>query len=723
MPELKNGVYHYSQVETSKLIKQELTANFKGVKFSVKKNRSTWSTYLSVRWEDGPSKHHVEAFLEQFREGRNTTRDSMSDYAGHVSAEPVYYKGKACQFDVGGYDGLPSCDRTVSEDFITIIGRYMASHYGNLDYQEVNGQMQFVYTGSDSYMNSRSEWNTRAWRMYQYVDANLLPGTTTATPDSVALTQYKGNDILSIPTTGKPFNIGRKKAQCLHDHRDQLAAFVAGNHDGLTLSEYKGHMILELPDIRLGQSKAQATLDHFEALSAFVHEADELPATESPAPPELPADFFTLFDRPAQAAKLRELASGLDDNIHDKLNPATADQNWTRRRASIIDSMKQDAHQLQRVQAILNALADEVEKEYPFLNMLNNPEAYSIALRLALYSIKHRSEIETLVTYGSLPRFPSDHARRMARLGITTNQLFQNLRRALFGMIEQVDIGESETEKSLNSLYNKVLGQQPPGFFPTPDSVVDMMLTRANIRAGNTVLEPSAGLGHIADKVRQEHPDNPLTLRETHWTMCEYLKLNGYENVQHCDTLAKNTLHGTFDRILMNPPFEKLADIEHVQHAYKLLNTGGILVAIMSAGPFFRDIDKAQEFRDWLDDLGADYEPLPEGTFLDSKRPTGVRTYIVTIARPDNDTPPPADPEPTDESEPPSTTIPQLICVDCGVSMTDEENCTHGHSKTCKNCMKSVTAFTTILQSLADLTPKHREELKTLLGIRTISLN
>ena len=84
----------------------------------------------------------------------------------------------------------------------------------------------------------------------------------------------------------------------------------------------------------------------------------------------------------------------------------------------------------------------------------------------------------------------------------------------------------------------------------------------------------------------------------------------------------------------MNPPFENFQDVEHVKHAFSLLNPGGKIVAIMSESPFFRSDKKAQQFRDWLDDLGGTSKKLPDKSFMASERPTGVNSRLVVIEKP-----------------------------------------------------------------------------------------
>ena len=79
----------------------------------------------------------------------------------------------------------------------------------------------------------------------------------------------------------------------------------------------------------------------------------------------------------------------------------------------------------------------------------------------------------------------------------------------------------------------------------------------------------------------------------------------------------------------MNPPFENGQDIDHVRHAFGMLRPGGILVAIMSPGPFFRSDRKAAAFREWFDAMGGERRDLPAGAFRESG--TGVATVLVTV--------------------------------------------------------------------------------------------
>ena len=95
-----------------------------------------------------------------------------------------------------------------------------------------------------------------------------------------------------------------------------------------------------------------------------------------------------------------------------------------------------------------------------------------------------------------------------------------------------------------------------------------------------------------------------MSVIEINPTLRDLLETKGY-NVVDCDFLEHT---GEYDRIVMNPPFEKGQDIDHVRHAYELLKPGGKLVAIMSEGSFYRGDKKATEFREWLEEVGGTSE-------------------------------------------------------------------------------------------------------------------
>jgi hypothetical protein len=135
--------------------------------------------------------------------------------------------------------------------------------------------------------------------------------------------------------------------------------------------------------------------------------------------------------------------------------------------------------------------------------------------------------------------------------------------------------------------------------FYTPPDLAAHLVELADIGPGIDVLEPSAGIGNIADEliktgcdlsVIEIRPDSQLILQQKGYNLIggDFLKYTGQQ----------------FYRIVMNPPFTRQQDIDHVTHAWNLLKPSGRLVAIMSASVLFRNDRKTEEFRKILDNYG-----------------------------------------------------------------------------------------------------------------------
>lgn len=144
------------------------------------------------------------------------------------------------------------------------------------------------------------------------------------------------------------------------------------------------------------------------------------------------------------------------------------------------------------------------------------------------------------------------------------------------------------------------------------------------------VLEPSAGTGNIALALAdlgarvdcvEIYPKNCAKLREFPQLV----------QVIEADFLKLEFAGDGYDRIVMNPPFAKQTDLDHVLHAAKYLKRGGILVSVMSAGVTFRTNKKTQEFLQLVSKMNATFIDLPDESFKSSG--TTVRTVILKIQR------------------------------------------------------------------------------------------
>lgn len=168
------------------------------------------------------------------------------------------------------------------------------------------------------------------------------------------------------------------------------------------------------------------------------------------------------------------------------------------------------------------------------------------------------------------------------------------------------------------------------GWFPTPADLAARVVEEARIGPGMTVLEPSAGEGALA------------LLAQAAGGAVECCEIDGGRSV----TLSRLGLNvwtrdflelpvavrpSGYDRVVMNPPFDRGRDIDHVTHALKFLKPGGRLVSIMSASTEFRQDDKAEAFRATVERFGGRFRDLPAGSFAPA---TNVNTCLCVIEAP-----------------------------------------------------------------------------------------
>lgn len=168
-----------------------------------------------------------------------------------------------------------------------------------------------------------------------------------------------------------------------------------------------------------------------------------------------------------------------------------------------------------------------------------------------------------------------------------------------------------------------------PQLFPTPPELAARMVELAEIipAAGVRILEPSAGTGAIISAliadVGMSLQRAELVAVEHNTAIASTLKHRfPAVKVRNADFLDCNGDLGTFDRILMNPPFANAEDIKHIKHAMGFLKPGGRLVAICAGGP-----RQEEQLRPLIENNGGTWEPLPAGTFESSG--TGVNSVLL----------------------------------------------------------------------------------------------
>lgn len=236
---------------------------------------------------------------------------------------------------------------------------------------------------------------------------------------------------------------------------------------------------------------------------------------------------------------------------------------------------------------------------------------------------------------GSWPDFVSEY-NRLQRAGITSRPMLRAALVELEQLSGEVPLPEVPKVQKLEMELRKKLAWDRNAFndfFPTPESRADWIASEADIQPGMDVLEPSAGNGVLAEAARKA--GGRVDVVELEQQLRDILEEKGF-NVVGSD-FDNFTPEKLYDRVLMNPPFSHDLDIKHVQKAFNHLKPGGKLTAIVSTMAGERSNKRNQAFREWLNELGAREEQLPEGMFKESMNPTNVATKLITLMKPEEE--------------------------------------------------------------------------------------
>ncbi len=610
---------YISAVDTAKLVRKDLKAAFPGIKFSVRTDTYSMGASIDIHWQDGPTADEVQKVVARYEGSRF---DGMTDYK-----ENVYQTDEQGRRVHYGSDYIHT-HRHYSAAFLEPVARQVAKDWGietfNLvDRRSWDDKWDDAYIERD-YTQKIGDCTFADYVLHEAASVSAYRRDHQPAPqpepagDAPHISSYKGNPILVLPLEdGRAFKFGLTKAQALLEHLEAVRAFAEGGviPTSVDIEMYNGAELLVLPNghypFKFGKSKAQAVIQHAAAVEAFVS-GDTLPEPpQPPTPPEPPAPSREEAEQ--RAARFQELGNNLAEKIEAKRNPAIAQLPPTRRRMSIIESMRLDARALEEVQAALYALADAWQEG---------------TIPGILQGLRDKTQVEHLLRMPSAPEFRDTQAfKRMQRAGLGDSRACAAAKEALQQLLSP-DIGQPTVEEEIRRLEMEARLIKIPGYFPTPEPVVERLLRLANILPGERVLEPSAGNGNIADAIRAQHPEADLEVIEISPDLREILELKGHNLVAYDFTNHA----GEYDTVVMNPPFENGQDIDHVRRAFYLLKPGGRVVAIMSEGVFFRKDRQATEFRGFLQDFGYEAQRLPAGTFMQSG--TMVASRIVVLEKP-----------------------------------------------------------------------------------------
>lgn len=158
-----------------------------------------------------------------------------------------------------------------------------------------------------------------------------------------------------------------------------------------------------------------------------------------------------------------------------------------------------------------------------------------------------------------------------------------------------------------------------PQLFPTPPEIAEKMVELAEIEPNHRILEPSAGTGNILKAIGNGPDKVAIEINHELVGILMHCGVSGLKIIED-DFLQQNGELGSFDRIIMNPPFKNGVDIKHIRHAQTFLNPGGRLVALCANGSRQREAFK---------NIADYWEDLPDGSFKNQGTNVNVAIFMI----------------------------------------------------------------------------------------------
>lgn len=179
-------------------------------------------------------------------------------------------------------------------------------------------------------------------------------------------------------------------------------------------------------------------------------------------------------------------------------------------------------------------------------------------------------------------------------------------------------------------------------FYPTPQNLIDKMLSDIDFSMVHTILEPSAGKGNIVNKLKKiEETKNKYYSKkvnldidciEADQNLRTILKSKNYR-VVYDDFLTYNTMK-TYDLIIMNPPFSN--GCKHLLKALKMQEkTGGSVICLLNSETLKNPYtNERKQLLQLLKEYEANIQYLQDA-FLEAERKTKVEIALIKVVLPE----------------------------------------------------------------------------------------
>tara|TARA_R110000772_G_C13284254_1_gene437433 strand:+ start:28 stop:2118 length:2091 start_codon:yes stop_codon:yes gene_type:complete len=523
-------------------------------------------TSVNVRWTDGPTDKAVDEKIQRFSNGGF---DGYTDYH--------YTKNSPFNNAFGGVQFLFT-DRDLSDELIQQAINQAVKGWGETENVTLeNYKNGNLYYNRDAGNNCPADWSKEIREQI-----NLIDLTPAAPVKAIkAPSKAEGVTIEEHTHTKKGFQMwivilsGRVERSVFISLREQAKVFQGWYSR------------------KWGTAPAGFAFKSLEDAEKFVSLC-----LGGDTPPEGP--------KPDKADKLRSIADNMQSAIDNKLGDRLTN---TPKRQAEAGRARHEGEKLQRTQTVLNKLADLHEAgEVPAL-------VANITTKKAVYDLMG-SVIERNGAYYC----PGVDTGKPSNTSPEALALWEFLTPKSSEELKKEDL-----ERKIDELQFANI----PGYFPTPERVVDLMLNLVNITDGERVLEPEAGSGAICDLIKLNHPGAYIQAYEKQHSLREILTLKDIDLIG--SDFLEAEIYNQYDVVMMNPPFENQADIKHVLHAYNALKPGGRLAAVMSPGPFFNSNSLAESFRQWFEKYDGYKIDLEPGSFKASG--TNVNTILIYLEK------------------------------------------------------------------------------------------
>lgn len=176
------------------------------------------------------------------------------------------------------------------------------------------------------------------------------------------------------------------------------------------------------------------------------------------------------------------------------------------------------------------------------------------------------------------------------------------------------------------------VGMDNKNFYPTPEGLIDKMLSNVDWNTVKTILEPSAGKGNIVERIMNKQNyfygrKMDIDCIEIDEQLQNVLRGKGYKVVYN-NFLTFDTMKH-YDLIVMNPPFDN--GVKHALKAIEMQKNGGGIICLLNAETLKNPYsNERKELLNKLSEANASIEYI-DYAFLSAERTTDVSVAIIKV--------------------------------------------------------------------------------------------